>query len=106
MLRDLRDARTYKRLAYIVVALPLATLYFSVLVTGLSAGVGAAVTLLGIPVLIATMFAWRWMAALERALARSLLGEDLPPPYRPLPPTGWWRRLRVRLADPATWKDL
>jgi signal transduction histidine kinase len=106
MLRDARDARTYTRFAYILVALPLATLYFSVLVCGLSVGVCLAITLLGIPVLIGTMFAWRGMAALERGLGRSLLGEDVPTPYRPLPPGGWWPRLRARLADPATWKDL
>jgi signal transduction histidine kinase len=106
MLRDLGDARTYTRFAYIVLAVPLATLYFTVLVTGLSTGVGMAITLLGIPVLIATMFAWRAMAGLERSLARSLLGEDVPSPYRTVPPGKWWSRLRVRLADPATWKDL
>jgi signal transduction histidine kinase len=106
MLRDARDTRTYTRFAYILLALPLAILYFTVLVSGLSAGIGAAVTLLGIPVLIGTMFAWRWMAALERVLARSLLAEDIPSPYRLVPSGAWWPRLRVRLTDPATWKDL
>ncbi len=106
MLRDVRDPRTYSRLAYILIAFPLATLYFIVLVTLLSTGLGLAITLVGIPLLIWTMFAWRGMAQLERALARSLLGEDLPAPYTPLPPAGWWPRLRVRLADASTWKDL
>jgi signal transduction histidine kinase len=106
MLRDVRDTRTYTRCAYVLLALPLAMLYFAVLVTGLSTGIGAAVTLVGIPVLIGTMFAWRWMAELERTLARSLLGEDVPSPYRQVPPGAWWPRLRVRLVDPATWKDL
>jgi signal transduction histidine kinase len=33
-------------------------------------------------------------------------GRAIASPYRPLPEGGWWDRLRARLADPATWKDL
>lgn len=90
MLRDVRDPRTYTRFAYILIALPLATLYFCFLATALSTGIGLAITLIGIPILIGTMFAWRWLAGLERILARSLLKEDIVTPYRRVPPGAWW----------------
>src|SRR4051812_3518931 len=106
MLRDVRDSRTWKRFAYILIALPLASLYFAVLVTTLSTGVSLAITLIGIPILIGTMFAWRGMAGVERKLARSLLGEAVDSPYLPVPQARWWPRLRSRLIDAATWKDL
>jgi hypothetical protein len=103
---DLRSRLTWTRLLYILVELPLAVVYFSFLTTGVSTGGGLAITLIGLPVLVAVMFVWRWMAGGERRLAGSLLDEDIPPPYRALPAKGWWPRLRARIADPATWKDL
>ena len=57
--------------------------------------------------LIGTVFAWRWLAELERRLIGALVGIEIPSPYRPDPPGArWWRRFTARLADPATWKDL
>ena len=80
---------------------------FAFLVTAISFGFGTAVTLIGIPVLIGTVFAWRWLAQLERRLIGALVGIEIPSPYRPDPPGArWWRRFTARLADPATWKDL
>ena len=77
------------------------------LVTAISFGFGTAVTLIGIPVLIGTVYAWRWLAQLERGLIDSLIGIEIPSPYRPDPVGGrWWSRLTARLSDPATWKDL
>jgi hypothetical protein len=35
---------------------------FSFLVTGLSFGFGTAITLIGVPVLLFMLYAWRWMA--------------------------------------------
>ena len=90
-----------------LLALPLGVAEFSFLVTAIAFGFGTAVTLIGIPVLIATVWAWRWLAELERRLIGRLIGVEIPTPYRP-DPTGerWWRRVAARLADPATWKDL
>ena len=70
-------------------------LEFSFLVTALSFGFGTAITLIGIPVLVATVWAWRWLAQLERRIIGRLLGTEIPEPYRPDPPdTRWWKRLR------------
>ena len=75
--------------------------------TAISFGFGTAITLIGIPVLIGTMWVWRWLAELERGLFARLVGVEIPSPYRPDPAGArWWRRVAARLADPATWKDL
>jgi signal transduction histidine kinase len=107
LIRPIFEARTYGRILYMLLALPLGVAEFSFLVTAISFGFGTAVTLIGIPVLIATVWAWRWLAELERRLIARLIGVEIPSPYRPAP-TGvrWWRRVAARLADPATWKDL
>jgi signal transduction histidine kinase len=104
--RDLLDPRTYTRIAYLLLAGVLGTIEFVFLVTALSTGVGLAVTLVGIPILIGSVYAWGWLAEIERSAIGALTGNRIASPYRPLPEGGWWDRLRARLADPATWKDL
>jgi signal transduction histidine kinase len=104
--RDLVDPRTYTRIAYLLVAGVFGVIEFTFLVTALSTGVGLAVTLIGIPILIASVYAWGWLAEIERRTIGALTGNHIASPYRPLPERGWWERLRARLADPATWKDL
>jgi signal transduction histidine kinase len=105
-LRGLLDRRTYGRILYLLLALPLGTGYFCFLLAALFMGLGMAITLVGIPILVATVYAWRWLAGFERLLAARLLGVEIPTPYRPDAGDSWWARWRSRLADPATWKDL
>jgi signal transduction histidine kinase len=103
----IRESRTYLRILYLLLALPLGVIEFSFLVTALSFGFGTAITLIGIPVLVGTVWAWRWLAQVERRIIGRLLGTEIPEPYRPDPPdTRWWKRFGARIADPATWKDL
>jgi signal transduction histidine kinase len=104
---DILTPITYGRIAYLLIALPLGIAWFTLLVTAISVGLGTAITLVGIPILIATMYAWRWFAQLERRLISALTGVSIEDPYRPEPrDAGWSRRIRTRLGDPATWKDL
>ena len=101
------DARTYGRILYMLLALPLGVAEFTFLVTAISFGFGTAITLIGIPILIGTVWAWRWLAQLERRVIGRLVGIEIPSPYRPDPARGrWWHRVAARLSDPATWKDL
>jgi signal transduction histidine kinase len=87
--------------------LPLGIIESTILVTAISVGVGTAVMLIGIPILIGTVYAWRWLAVHERRMLRRLTGGPFPSPYRPdAEGVGRWARLGARLADPATWKDL
>jgi signal transduction histidine kinase len=99
------DPRTYTRIAYLLLALPLGQIYFVVLVTGIALGLGLAVVTVGIPILIATFVLARWMAMGERRLVRLLLGVEIASPYRPLPRESRWERLKAFLRDPATWRD-
>ena len=103
---QLFDSRTYGRILYLLLALPLGIAEFAFLVTGISLGVGMAVTLIGLPILIGVVYAWRLLAEAERRLIGTLTGKVIPSPYRPPAGTTWWDKLRARLADPATWKDL
>jgi signal transduction histidine kinase len=105
--RDILNPCTYGGIAYLLLALPLGIAEFTFLVTAISLGAGLAITLIGIPILIATVYAWRWIAQLERRLITALTGRVMADPYRPVPrEASSWRRLGARLADPATWKDL
>jgi signal transduction histidine kinase len=105
--RDILTPITYGRIAYLVIALPLGIAWFTFLVTAISVGLGTAITLIGIPILVGTLFAWRWLAGLERRLIGALTGVEIEDPYRPEPgDAGWSRRISRRLGDPATWKDL
>jgi len=105
--RELVDPRTYGRIAYLLVAGMLGVAEFIFLVVTISLGVGLAVTLIGIPILIGSVYAWGALAELERRFIGALTGTVIPSPYRPAPDAGGrWERLRARLADPATWKDL
>ncbi|HEV7845629.1 MAG TPA: sensor domain-containing protein [Thermoleophilaceae bacterium] len=107
LFRQILDARTWGRIAYLLLALPLGVAEFSFLVTAISFGFGTAITLIGLPVLVASVYAWRWLAQLERRIIGRLTQVEIPSPYRSDPAAArWWQRLAARLADPATWKDL
>lgn len=104
---ELLDARTYGRIGYLLIAGLLGTFEFVFLVTAISVGVGLAIIIIGIPILIGSVYAWGAMAEAERRTIRTLTGMVIPNPYRPVPEgSRRWARLRARLADPATWKDL
>ena len=89
---------------YLVLGLPLGIVTFTVAVTGLALGAGLAITLAGVPVLLATLLAVRASAALERTRAGWLLGVRIQGRERRL--TGsLWERTRAILGDPASWRD-
>ena len=98
-------SQTWKNLAYLALAFPLGLAYVIVLSVGLSVGAGLAIVFVGLPILCATLAAWRGMASLERTLARSLLGVRIPmPPQRESGLTAW-TRVKLWLRDPVTWKS-
>ena len=107
LVQSILDRRTYGRILYLLLALPLGVAEFTFLVTAISFGFSTAITLIGIPVLVGSVYAWRWIADVERRLIGRLTGVEIASPYRP-DPVGvrWWTRFAARLADPATWKDL
>lgn len=103
------EPRTWLGLLYLLLSFPVGLFAFIALVTLLATGGGLAVTLVGIPLLIATMYAWCAFADLDRAVTNVLLQLDVPQlPFddrfagRP-----WdWARIRARLANWCTWRSL
>jgi signal transduction histidine kinase len=95
-----------RRTLYLLLALPLGTAWFVWFVTVISTGIGTAVTLIGLPILVLALWSVRWLAEVERALVRSLLAADVRGHYRGAGDERWWPRVKTRLADPQTWKDL
>ena len=101
------DSRTYLRILYLLLAFPLGTLYFTVIVTGLSVGVGLAIAIVGFLILILTLLVWLVFARVERELAIYLLGAHIRPMFVPDPtPLSARQRLLRTLGDPVTWKSL
>ncbi|HVS49186.1 MAG TPA: sensor domain-containing protein, partial [Candidatus Dormibacteraeota bacterium] len=101
------DSRSYLRILYLLLAFPLGTLYFTVIVTGLSTGLGLAIVIVGFLVLILTLLIWLVFARIERELAIHLLGAQMRPMFAPDPTPLWtWPRLLRTLGDPVTWKSL
>jgi signal transduction histidine kinase len=93
------------RLVYLLLALPLGAVYFAVLLGGLLSALGGAF-IVGIPLFVALMFLWRWLARRERRRLRRRLDVDIEDPYRALVSPTRLGRVRDRAVDPATWKDL
>jgi two-component system phosphate regulon sensor histidine kinase PhoR len=102
-----RDRQTYLRISYLLLAFPLGTLYFVVIITGLSVGAGLAIVIVGFPILVATLLAWLLFGRIERELAIHLLGAQVRPMSVPDPVRRTARqRLLKTLGDPVTWKTL
>jgi two-component system, OmpR family, phosphate regulon sensor histidine kinase PhoR len=103
----MRSRQTYLRMAYLLLAFPLGTLYFVVIATGLSVGFGLAIVIVGFPILVLTLLCWLLFARIERGLAIHLLGAKLRPMSIPDPNSRTLRqRLLKTVTDPVTWKSL
>ena len=106
-LAPLVDRRTYRNLLYLALGLPLGTFYFTFISTATSTGVSLVIIWVGIPILAATVIAWRALARFERRLTERLLGTPIPSPPSPVVDgMNRWERSRVTLADIHTWRYL
>src|SRR3954464_9724777 len=76
---------------YLLLALPMGILTFTVVVTGWAVSLGLAITLVGLPLAMATIYVSRWLAWAERRRGALVLGEP-PPRVHPAPPAGVTRR--------------
>jgi two-component system, OmpR family, phosphate regulon sensor histidine kinase PhoR len=99
--------RTYLRLIYMAVALPLGFAYLMVLVVGAFIGAATAVVGVGLLVLLGCLvLAWVF-AVIERELVIHLLGCDVAPLTLPgQEPLSSFRGLLGHLRRPTTWKSL
>jgi hypothetical protein len=99
--------RSYGKIAYLLLGLPLGVAWFAILTTGMAVGLGTIVALVGLLLLLAVWFLVRAFANLERSIANVLLGQHLAAAPL-LPPHRDGRRLRVRtmIADRERWREL
>ena len=102
------EPRTYQNLVYLLVGLPLGTIWFSVLSAGLAVGAGmVVVALTGIPVLLGMWYVSRAFANTERVMANALLATTLEPAaFGPHGRGNPWQRLRALTADRQRTREL
>jgi signal transduction histidine kinase len=93
--------------AYVLIGFPLAIIAFTVIITGLSLGAGLLITLIGLPVLVATLLIARGLAEVERVRIPAVLNRPREGVrYRTRPPgSGFWRSLFTPLGDSQGWLD-
>lgn len=107
-LRAPLQPRSFTNLIYLMLAMPLGIFHFTVLVTGLSLGIGLLITVLGLPFLGLTVWASWWLAAMERRMAMGLLGAEVPPmgptPFRS--GLGFRHDLEEFLGNRVTWTGM
>ncbi|HTH06635.1 MAG TPA: sensor domain-containing protein, partial [Ilumatobacteraceae bacterium] len=100
--------RSYRNIAYLLLGLPLGTLWFSVLVTVASVSVSMlVVALLGIPMLIGMWYAVRAFANVERAVASTLLDAHIEQAPMAAGVSGnLWVRFKAMSSDRSRWREL
>jgi hypothetical protein len=98
---------SYRRIAYLLLGLPLGTLWFAVLVSAITTSISLlVVALVGIPMLWATWHAVRAFANVERHAVNVLLDRQVPT----VPEAGGkgnvWVRLRSMTCQRDRWREL
>lgn len=94
--------------AFVLLGFPLALVSFCVIVTGLSAGLGTLIVVVGLPILTVTVLVARVFADLERLRIPAVLRRPRARPiYRGVPPgAGVWKRILAPLTHTQSWLDL
>jgi signal transduction histidine kinase len=92
---------------YVLLGFPLAIASFTMVVTGLSVGVGTLVIVIGLPVIVGTLLAARLFADAERLRFPAVLRRPRTrPAYRSATPGATvWKRLGTPLTDGQSWLD-
>jgi signal transduction histidine kinase len=92
--------------AYLLLGLPAGVITFTVVVTGWATALGLAITLIGLPVALATIVVSRGMAQAERWRAALVFDRPIRGRYREAPTGRMLDRLKAVFADHQNWKDL
>lgn len=102
---DIVSARTWRMTMYFLLVLLTGMVWSQIIIHGFAFGVGLFLLWVGIPILLLTLVIARWGAQAERRLLRWAFDVDIPSPYRPVGQSSVFGGLKIRAADPATWKD-
>jgi hypothetical protein len=105
-LRRMFSVEPWVAAAFMIFSFALGLFWFCLLVPLIATGLGMLITLIGLPILALSMVAWIAGAKSERWRVKAFLGTPIPDPYRPLPEGSSFARIKARLGDAATWKDL
>lgn len=106
LLRRAFSSEPWRASLFLLTSFVVAVFWFVVLVTLIATGTSTVVTLVGIPILIASVYIWQQGARVERWRVGVMLREPIPDPYRPTPDGPWWERFKSLITDPAIWRDL
>jgi signal transduction histidine kinase len=94
-------------LLFMITSFVVGLFWLVVLVTLLATGGGLAITLIGLPILVGTMYAWIGGAKAERWRVGVMLREKIRDPYKPVPAgSSFWQHIWIRIKDGHTWLDL
>lgn len=101
------DGRVWASLVYMIIALVTGTVYFTIVVTGLSTAGGMLVLIVGIPLFMLVLAIVRGLALIEGRIVETLLGTRMPRRARSTPPDlGFWNRMLWWLKDGRTWASM
>jgi signal transduction histidine kinase len=92
-------------LLYLLAVLSMSIIEFVVWVTGLSVTLSLLILVVGLLIWLATAYAFRGTASIDRRLAGWLRGQPIPGLYRGPESKGILARVRAVTVDPQTWKD-
>lgn len=98
--------RTWRELGYLWGLLGVSTAGFAYWLTTVSLTAVLLVTVVGLYVPASLVLGARGFGSAYRALARSLLGIDIPAPPARRQVRGFWRRLGLWIGDPAGWRAM
>jgi signal transduction histidine kinase len=98
--------RVYRHTAHLLIDLLAGTVFFTFVVTAVSTSIGLAITFFGLPLLAATIFGGRIIAACERWRARVFLGDDPPAPTSYRLRGSWSDKAKQAFGDKPGWKGL
>jgi signal transduction histidine kinase len=99
------NAGRFRMTGYALMQVLLSVLALALFIVDAVAAV-LAVIVVGIPILMVSLPATRWVVNLHRRWAAKVLGSPAPAPYRPREGMSRLRALNVSAADPMTWRDL
>jgi signal transduction histidine kinase len=102
-LRAYRTSRPYLDTLHLLADLPLGVVWGSLVITFVATSAGLAVTLLGIPLLVLTLWATKGIGALERRRARRLLAHEVAAPV-PIARRAGFGGVVDAMRDPVAWK--
>ncbi len=106
LIRLAQKKQTYTNLFYLLLSLPLGTIYFAVVIAAVA--LSAASLLVAIIPLMILFIAGCWkLAIFERDMAIKWLHVDIPPMAAPLPSkTNWFQRFTIHMSRGVTWKSI